>query len=268
MKLIQGVKTFDIDRRKFNGGEINIQVPIFGVNVEGTAGLHAGTPVRIIADLRSSDDVMELLMVVDALRRALPGTPLKATLPYIPYGRQDRVCNAGEALSLRVMCSLINSCRFTEVTILDPHSEVTPALINNVRVLSQADMLRSMWPVIERKYGKAILVSPDAGSNKKMAENCKVLGKTTFLRADKTRDLSTGEILETVVYANNLKGNDCLIVDDLCDGGRTFIELAKKLKQLGARKVGLYVSHGIFSQGKKVFDDIIDDVYTSSDWNE
>ena len=90
-------------------------------------------------------------------------------------------------------------------------------------------------------------VIPDAGANKKTAKIASYFGHSSFIRADKLRNLSTGDILETVVYGD-VVGN-ITIVDDLCDGGKTFIELAKVLKQKGAEKINLYVTHGIFSKG-------------------
>tara|TARA_R110000765_G_scaffold304395_3_gene398398 strand:- start:183 stop:845 length:663 start_codon:yes stop_codon:yes gene_type:complete len=217
--------------------------------------------------LRTPEDVMKLLMVKDALDQQLNAGLVSLNMPYIPYARQDRVCNFGEAFSLKVFCNLINSCNFETVWVQDPHSDVAPALLNNIAITSSSSIVESdrhVW----RKYEGATIISPDAGANKKVASLCKVLGKDTFIRADKVRDLSTGQITSTVVYCDDLKGQDCLIVDDICDGGRTFIELGKALKAKGAGNVGLYVTHGIFSKGKEVFDNSIDDVYSHNDWTE
>lgn len=82
---------------------------------------------------------------------------------------------------------------------------------------------------------------------------------------NKARNVQTGEITGTEVYGD-VKDKVVLIIDDICDGGRTFIELGKVLKERGASKVILYVTHGIFSQGKQVFEGIIDEVYAKHDW--
>lgn len=248
----------------FNGGEVNVQVPV--------ELLDFSKPMTIIALLKTSDDVMAMLLTVNALRAHDPEVVLHARLPYIPYGRQDRVCNVGEAFSVQVMAQLINSCTFNTVTTDDPHSEVTTALINNVIVRDQTEIFKTALPMVRGALGlnggNVTLVSPDAGSNKKMGSICKEFGFTNFIRADKTRDMATGNILETVVYTDDLYGQVCVIVDDLCDGGRTFIELAKILKARGAAKVALAVTHGIFSKGKSPLNEYIDFTYALHDWTK
>jgi ribose-phosphate pyrophosphokinase len=257
MYIIQNNDRLEIESFVFSGGEVSVKVPDIDPH-EGCV---------IFALLRSSEDVIKLLMVKDALDRKMYTSRISLNMPYIPYARQDRVCNLGEAFSLQVFCKLINSCNFDRVWVKDPHSDVAPALLDNVHITQSKWIVRNdsyKW----NSYKDAIIVSPDAGANKKVTDLCKVLRKDTFIRADKVRDLSTGEIKSTVVYCDDLKGQDCLIVDDICDGGRTFIELGKALKAKGAGKVGLYVTHGIFSKGKEVFDGSIDDVYSDMDWTE
>ena len=80
---------------------------------------------------------------------------------------------------------------------------------------------------------------------------------------------ATGNITKTTVLHDDFGGKDCVIVDDICDGGRTFIELAKVLKERGAGKIGLFVTHGIFSQGVGVlFDNGIDFIYTTDSFDQ
>ncbi|MEQ2351952.1 phosphoribosyltransferase family protein [Pseudoalteromonas piscicida] len=88
-------------------------------------------------------------------------------------------------------------------------------------------------------------------------------GEVEVIQAQKVRNLKTGEIVQTQVLGE-VKGKDLLIVDDICDGGRTFTELAKVLKAQGANSIALYVTHGIFSQGLGVFSGLIDTVYTTN----
>jgi ribose-phosphate pyrophosphokinase len=97
---------------------------------------------------------------------------------------------------------------------------------------------------------KFYLVSPDAGSNKKIFDLAKSIGYDgEIIRCDKLRDISTGKIIETIVYHDDLCGKDAIIVDDILDGGKTFIEIAKVLKQKNVGKIYLIVTHGIFSNG-------------------
>ena len=86
-----------------------------------------------------------------------------------------------------------------------------------------------------------------------------------MLTATKVRNTITGEITGTRLDDpdQSAKGRDCLIVDDICDGGRTFIELAKVIRQQGPARGYLYVTHGIFSNGLGIFQGLTDGVYTT-----
>ena len=215
--------------------------------------------VQIRAALESAADIMELLMVTDAVKREYPGTPVYLVCPYLPYARQDRVSNEGESLSIRVMCDLINSMNFSSVEIWDAHSDVSLALLNNVKHTKQEQLAYAT--ACSREY---VLVSPDTGATKKtFALGCKT-GRTV-LQAHKHRDTGTGEISGTRVDPSYFPpAQDFLIVDDICDGGRTFIELARVLKGRTTGCVDLYVTHGIFSKGFEKFDGLIDTVYCAN----
>ncbi len=225
---------------KFPGGEINVR---FTEPLENPTAM-------ITAHLKSSDDIMTLLLVSDALKR-LGVWSIELVIPYFPYARQDRVCNEGEALSCKVMADLINSIGAVEVTIYDPHSDVTPALINNVNIIEQHTKIP--LDILEGK----LLVCPDAGAEKKIQKL-----KRSYVMCTKQRNPVTGVIVETTVDTKgyHLTGRDLLIVDDICDGGRTFIEISKVLKQHNPRSVHLYVTHGIFSKGLEVLDEHFDSV--------
>lgn len=115
------------------------------------------------------------------------------------------------------------------------------------------------------KNNNFFLISPDAGSNKKIFDLAKSINYTgEIIRCDKLRDISTGKIIETIVYKDDLKGRDVIIVDDICDGGNTFIQLAKVLKQKNAGKIYLVVTHGIFSAGFDGLGEYFDGIYCTN----
>lgn len=260
MYLICDHQRFNVETFLFNGGEVSVKVP---------PEIQSANKIRIVSLIRNSNDLIALLMANDAVRRVNPSAEVSASIPYVPYARQDRVCNPGESLSIKVVADLINSCNFHEVFIADPHSDVTPALINNVYVYEQHHIVENRWTVIgKRELDNPILVSPDAGANKKTMKLAQTLGMESFIRADKIRDVSNGKITGTVVYCDDLKGRDVLMVDDICDGGYTFIKLAEALKEKGAGKIGLAVTHGIFSKGKEVLFEHIDQIYSEYDWSD
>jgi len=235
----------------FSGGEEHVRI----VSAVG------GSDVYMVAKLRSSKAVMQMLMLNDALRRA-GAASIHAFIPYMPYARQDRVCNAGEPLSVKVMADLINSCKFDSVDIMDPHSDVTGALINNLDITDQSTIFTSYFSnELEMKPHLYTLVSPDAGATKKIGAIARAM-TCSVVEASKVRDTKTGHIVSTKV-PDNVTNHNCLIVDDICDGGRTFIELAKVLRAQGAKTVSLCVTHGIFSKGLSPLKEHLDHIYTT-----
>lgn len=230
---------------------------------------NTGNKWKIVAQLRNSNDFFELAMAQNAIKNESPNDVIDLICPYIPYGRQDRVCVKGEAFSLKVFCNLLNTLAFNTVTIYDPHSDVTPALINKCIVINQKNIIHKFEELKQEILSGYIFVSPDAGANKKTVELAKYFMHKDFIRADKKRNLATGEILETIIYSEDLTGQNVCIADDICDGGKTFIELAKKLKEKNANKVILYVTHGVFSKGfSELWDAGIDKIYTTNSYQD
>ncbi|MDI5837845.1 ribose-phosphate diphosphokinase [Shewanella xiamenensis] len=195
--------------------------------------------VTVFFGYRGDQSIMQLLLLTDALRRS-GAEQIDLLLPYMPGARQDRVCNVGEALSVKVYASLINQQQYASVSIFDPHSDVTAALLDRVQVIDNHSFVAA---IAAQLTGDLVLVSPDAGANKKVFGLAKALQGMPVIRADKHRDVVNGHIIATEVFCDDLSGKTCLIVDDICAGGRTFIELAIKLKQKGAQSVILIVSH-------------------------
>lgn len=239
----------------FPGGESCIRIDTETFRVSDWTG-------TLELAFENNGDLFDLALLADAFRRQVPGGKLQLFMPYVPYARQDRVCNPGESLSIRVVADFINSLNFERVMIIDPHSDVTPALFNNVYVTSQEVYAPSLaWRM---DPSKTIIVAPDAGASKKAIKFANAGKFAGLIQAEKVRDMMTGKILETRVPDILVGDMDFLIVDDICDGGRTFIELAKVLRSKTTGKIKLFVTHGIFSAGEKVFDGLIDDVYTAN----
>jgi len=225
----------------FGGGEQHIKLNQQDVadTCSATIWLHYG----------QDSEIWKLALIVDALRRSNINI-LHLNIPYFPAARQDRVCVAGEPLTVKVFADFINAMNFNKVTIFDPHSDVTAALLNKVKVVDNTKFVGAILGQMNalNKTGKTVLVSPDAGSNKKVANVAKYLNNISgqdicVVRADKLRNVATGQIIETTVYADDLTGKECYIIDDICSKGGTFCALAKVLKAKGASKVYLIVSH-------------------------
>ena len=238
-----GGDNIKFEKFTFNGGEPHIKIE----------PLKANTPIAITTRINTFEDLGLLIVAVNALKGMFC---FNSTLyvPYFPGARQDRRMVEGEPLTVKVYADIINDMEFKGVIIYDPHSDVTPALINNCRAVTNHRFVKKTITDIESGTGEMpILISPDAGSNKKVGNLAKyIMGKdiaVEVVKCDKTRDIETGKITDFVVYAGDLKGRDCLIVDDICDGGGTFLGLADELVKHNAGNLYLATTHGIFSHG-------------------
>lgn len=265
-------------RFKFPGGEEHIKIkdPPPSQN-----------RVKIVSDMKSSSEIMITLLATDALRGIYgPSLNIDLIAPYFPYARQDRRMVPGEPLSIKVITRLLNDQKYNEVTVFDPHSDVSAALIDNVKVIpnhrfvamaigsimdhNKIPQISPISPEINVTNfdDRMRLISPDAGAEKKISKLSSFLNLHNhhIIYASKRRNVETGQILETKLEAD-VENKICIIVDDIIDGGRTFTELAALLKQKGASKVYLIISHGIFSAGFDSLKKDIDGIYISDSIN-
>jgi len=245
---------------KFSGGEVQPKI----VNAPTSANVST-----ITCHAYSNDDIMELLLAVDAVwqwvRRYEVGFDgpipiLKVVLPYLPYARQDRVCAPGEANGLGVMLSLLMNRNIDFLECWDVHNPIAvanhrpgegPVFTNVPAEYFVRNIPQLFQPVV---------IAPDKGALDRATRAAAVLQAPVY-HANKVRDPVTGKILSTEISMEHQGARDILMVDDLCDGGRTFIELARLLRTRTTGRVLLYVTHGIFSQGLEVFHRLIDQVY-------
>lgn len=250
-----------IEPVKFPCGEVN-------VNVKDWYAI-SNTNNRYTLIYESDVDLFLLALVKNAVHHYVISEDIDRTsitedlnMPYVPYSRQDRVCNAGEPLSVKVLADFINSLNFNRVEIRDPHSDVTPALFYNVVVEEQHKLVLDLLDL-----SKYTIVCPDAGAEKKIRK----LG-IPYLMCTKVRDPETGTIIKTKVdlsvkeLEEEVTKEKYLIIDDICDGGKTFIEIAKEIKRIRESIltdvcVDLFVTHGFFTKGFDVFKGYIDNVY-------
>jgi ribose-phosphate pyrophosphokinase len=272
MKITNGTDYLKFDSFIFPAGEIGLKLRHDQYNFFWKSLDKPNQEYTIIANVRDSNDLFRIALAKDALERLVPEySVINLFLPYIPYARQDRICDNGESFSLKVFADYLNNLCFNKVTVVDPHSLVSEALIENVKVISQLEVFIN-WDKLKREMLKGyVFVAPDAGSNKKTSELASFFQHKNFIRADKLRNLSTGEIKETIVYCDDLQGQDVMISDDLCEKGGTFLALAKELKKKNAGKIALYVTHGIFSHEKSVnilLENGIDEIWTTNSYQE
>jgi ribose-phosphate pyrophosphokinase len=195
-----------------------------------------------------SKDILRIGVVKDSLDR-LGLTNVSLSLPYMPHGRADRVFEQGGSFPLKMFANILNSFNFKKIYVYDPHSDVTPALVDNIEIVPQVDVYSFHRDEIESYMGKGYsLVSPDIGAAKKTFDIAKRFGNN-LIQAYKVRDVTTGDIVACDVQVGEKPPKKVVIVDDISDGGASFVYLTRKLKAAGVEKVALMVTHGIFSKG-------------------
>jgi ribose-phosphate pyrophosphokinase len=174
----------------------------------------------------------------------------------------------GESFGLQVAIDMIKMCNFVGVTTWDIHSDVAGAMFpagvfHNV---TQDELWNSHIKDLALNE-HSVIISPDAGALKKIYKVAKETG-LTVVEAKKVRDVATGQIMKTEIDSSQLAGVDtAIIVDDIIDGGKTFLELAKVIRGNGfTGKLILCATHGIFSKGLAAFTDF-DGIYTQNNIN-
>ncbi|SCY01831.1 ribose-phosphate pyrophosphokinase [Flavobacterium anhuiense] len=251
---IQNQEEIKFQSFTFSGGEPHIKIaPDFDANRK----------VTITHRLNSFNDLGLLCVTVDALRR-MDVKIIDLFIPYFPAARQDRVMIPGEPLSVKVYADIINAMQLNKVFVFDAHSEVTPALLNNSTVIPNYTFIKA---VLESIGNNVKLISPDGGALKKIYKVSEFLGGVEVVECSKSRDVKTGKLSGFKVYEDDLQGMDCLIVDDICDGGGTFVGLAEELKKKNAGKLYLAVSHGIFNKGFEVLN-CFDGIFTTNSFKD
>ena len=206
---------------------------------------------------------------------------LKEISLYVPYflgARSDRKFLKGQSNYLKtVICPIINSQNFTRVTVLDPHSDVLEACLNNFQKTSNVNFASTSIKDITgyERNDKITLISPDAGALKKIYDVAEAVECDDVIVANKLRDLKTGRIIRTEVPGIDQEPGckSFVIIDDICDGGRTFIEIAKAIRDIRPReifndKIFLVVTHGIFSAGFEELEKWFTGIYTTDSVKE
>jgi ribose-phosphate pyrophosphokinase len=251
-----GTIRYQIKSWKFPAGEV-------GCQIQAHSAAQKVDEVRIVASIQSSDELMQLFMVTDALRRQFYNARIELWLGYTPYGRQDRVCNDGESLSLAVFASLINAQNYSRVVVLDPHSDVTPALLNKCTVNSLRDIFISMTG---ERYNQHVFVAPDAGAAKKVGSIAEYFG-CDVVYGVKKRNMADGKIV-SLDLSGDVEGKRVIVVDDICDAGNTFIKLGEKLKECGVKSMDLFVTHGLFTGDTQKLTNLYNSVYSTNSYHQ
>ncbi len=245
------IKLSAADVGRFSDGEICVQI---NENVRGG-------DVFIIQSTcaPTNDNLMELIVMVDALRRASAGR-ITAVIPYFGYARQDRrVRSSRVPITAKVVADFLSSVGVDRVLTVDLHAEQiqgffdvpvdnvfgTPVLLEDMRAKNLHD---------------AVVVSPDIGGVVRARAVAKLLDETDIAIIDKRRPRAN--VSQVMHLIGDVEGRDCVIVDDMIDTGGTLCKAAEALKERGAKRVFAYATHAVFSgnAAQNIKDSVIDEV--------
>lgn len=220
-------------------------------------------PVNITWNYENDTELIALFYLTRKLQSQGAGN-IRLIMPYIPNARMDRVKNEEDIFTLKYFSEIINSLGFSQVVVLDPHSNVSEALIDHIKVRTPKPYIEKVIQEIYKQDDSQDLVMfyPDEGA-------CKRYSNMFFLPYSfgiKKRDWKTGKILGLdVVGAEHVKEKRVLIVDDISSKGGTFYYSAQKLKELGAKDIYLYITHceNTILDGKLIGSGLLKKIYTT-----
>lgn len=239
------------DVTRFSDGEVAVEIQ---ENVRGK-------DVFILQSTCSptNDNLMEIMVMADALRRASAGR-ITAVMPYFGYARQDRRPRSARVpISAKVVADMLNIVSIDRVVTVDLHSDqiqgffdvpvdniyATPVLLNDL---------------LKQDYDDIMVVSPDVGGVVRARAMAKQLGDTDLAIIDKRRARANESQVMNII--GDVKGRDCVIVDDMVDTAGTLCKAAQALKDSGARRVLAYITHPVLSGNalKNISESALDEI--------
>jgi ribose-phosphate pyrophosphokinase len=226
----------DANVGSFSDGEISVEIT---ENVRGA-------DVFIIQSTcaPTNNNLMELIVMVDALRRASAGR-ITAVIPYFGYARQDRrVRSARVPITAKVVADFLSSVGVDRVLTVDLHAEQIQGFFDVPvdNVFGSPILLADMK---SKDFHNPVVVSPDIGGVVRARAVAKMLNDSDLAIIDKRRPKAN--VSQVMHIIGEVKDRDCIIVDDMIDTGGTLCKAAEALKEHGARRVFAYATHPVLS---------------------
>jgi ribose-phosphate pyrophosphokinase len=231
---ILGMHVCDATISTFNDGEISVRV---NENIRGS-------DVFVIQPTCSpvNHNIMELLLIIDALKRASAGR-ITAVIPYYGYGRQDRKVQPRVPISSKLVADLLTAAGANRVLTVDLHAGQIQGFFNiPVDHLYSTPVLRDYLK--NREFGDLVVVSPDAGGVERARAFAKRLNASLAIIDKRREKANVSEVMNVI---GDVKGRDTLILDDLIDTAGTIVQAATALKQKGAKRVLAACAHAVLS---------------------
>ncbi|MFL1780394.1 Ribose-phosphate pyrophosphokinase [Candidatus Hepatincolaceae symbiont of Richtersius coronifer] len=233
---ILGIKLVDANISKFADQEIKVEI----------RESIRGEDVFILQSTSypANDNLMELLVVIDALKRG-SAKRITVVLPYFGYARQDRKAGPRTPISAKLVANLITVAGADRVLTLDLHASQIQGFFD-----IPVDNLFANYLFIDDiktrlDTSATMVVSPDVGGVVRARSVAKYLGCDIAIIDKRRQENGFSEVMNIV---GDIKGKDCIIIDDIADSAGTLCNASKALKEQGAADIYVYVTHGVFSK--------------------
>jgi ribose-phosphate pyrophosphokinase len=214
-------------------------------------GLEEGDEIKILWLFENEAELFHVCQLAQLLEHEYDYSP-DLVVPYLPYGRQDKEISNSASFALHTFTNILYNCNICRVETFDAHSNV-----------KTETYIHSESPTNFHKtiLNHDVICFPDKGAASRYGSY-----GLPAIYCEKVRDQLTGNILGLKVQGEvDLTNKRILIIDDICDGGMTFIKVAEALKPYQPKQIDLAVSHGLFSKGKQVLHDAgITNIYTTN----
>ncbi|MBD3769962.1 MAG: ribose-phosphate pyrophosphokinase [Rhodobacterales bacterium] len=207
----------------------------------------------------ANDNLMQLLIMMDALRRA-SARRITAVIPYFGYARQDRKTDGRTPISAKLVANLISAAGADRVLTVDLHAGQIQGFFD----IPTDNLFGSpvMVDDIKERFGKdkLIVVSPDVGGVVRARSLAKRLDADLAIVDKRRPEAGKSEVMNII---GDVSGKRCIMLDDMCDSGGTLANAAAALKESGAKSVSAYVTHGVLSGNaverieKSVLDELV-----------
>lgn len=193
----------------------------------------------------TNDNLMELLIIIDALKRG-SAKRITAVMPYYGYARQDRKTGGRTPITAKLVANLITAAGADRVLTMDLHAGQIQGFFD----VPTDNLIASPTMTIDMKEnfesGNLVMVSPDTGGVVRARSIAKRMSADLAIIDKRREKAGVSEVMNVI---GNVDGKDCVLIDDIVDSAGTLCNAAAALKEKGAKSVHAYVVHGVFSGG-------------------
>ena len=230
-----------LNKQKFSDGELCVD---FTDSVRGKNVFLLSSPI-------TSDDIMNLLLAIDAAKRA-GAKEIIPILPYFPYARQDKKDQSRGPIGAKVMAEMVEQRGATSVITYDLHADQIQGFFNIpvTHIEGKHVFDEEIFLTTNRSEHEVVLCGPDAGSGKRLKRIRDQVNKRyginlNIVMIDKTR--KQANVIDEMIIIGDVKGKHVIILDDMVDTAGTLCKAAEVLIEHGAEEVSAGISHGVLS---------------------